>query len=79
MSQRITQLIKIPPLHKLKRALRRAFRLGFVGACVWCGHGYRRFSLQIESAHLKHCAEYQRAKQRPENLLREHEADTLAS
>jgi hypothetical protein len=68
MSKRTMQLIQIPPLHKLRRALRRASRRGFVGACVWCGHGYRRFSLQIESAHLTNCAEYQRAKQRPENL-----------
>lgn len=63
-----TQLIKIPPLHKVVRALRRASSRGFVGACVWYGHGYRRFSLQIESAHLKNCAEYQKAKQRPENV-----------
>ena len=68
MSQRITQLIQIPPLHKLRRALRRVSGRGFVGACVWCGHGYRRFSLQTESVHLKQCAEYQRAELRPENL-----------
>ena len=70
MSRRTTQPIRIPPLHTLRRALRRAYRRGFVGACVWCGHGYRRFSLQIQSAHLKHCADYQRA---------EHDADILAS
>ena len=64
MSQRITHLIKIPPRHKLQRALGRASSRGFVGACLWCGHGYRRFSLRIESAHLKNCAKYQRAKQR---------------
>jgi hypothetical protein len=68
MSQRITQLIKVPPRHKLKLALRRAFSGGFVGACVWCGHGYTRFSPKIQSAHLRDCAEYQRAKQHPENL-----------
>ena len=68
MSPRITQLIQTPPLHKLRRALRRASNRGFVGACVWCGHGYRRFSIQIESAHLKQCAEYQRVKLWPENL-----------
>lgn len=79
MSLRLTQLIKIPPLHKLRRALRHVSRRGFVGACVWCGHGYRRFSLQIESAHLKQCAGYQKAEQRPENLQREHETDNLAS
>ena len=54
--------IKIPPRRKLVRALRRASRAGFVGACVWCGHGYKRFSLKIQEAHLKECAEYQRAK-----------------
>lgn len=67
MSQRITQFI-VPPLHKLRRALRHVSSRRFGGACVWCGLGYRRFSLQIESAHLKQCAEYQRAKQHPENL-----------
>jgi hypothetical protein len=34
----------------------------FVGACVWCGHGYGQFSLDIQAAHLKDCVEYQRAK-----------------
>lgn len=58
-----------PPWQRLRRALRRASRRGFVGACVWCSHGYRRFSLEIQAAHLKDCAKYQRAKQRlPENL-----------
>jgi hypothetical protein len=62
-------LLKIPPEHKLRRALRRASRLDFVGACVWCGHGYRRFSLDIQEAHLRDCAEYQRAKRcLPKNL-----------
>ena len=62
-------LLNIPPEHKLRRALRRASRLDFVGACVWCGHGYRRFSLDIQEAHLKDCAEYQRAKRcLPKNL-----------
>ena len=54
--------IKLPPEHKLRRALRRLSRPGFAGVCVWCGYRYRRFNLEIQQAHLKDCAEYQRAK-----------------
>jgi hypothetical protein len=54
--------IKIPPRHKVLRAFRRASRRGFVGACLWCGHGYKRFSREIQAAHLRDCAAYHRAK-----------------
>jgi hypothetical protein len=54
--------IEIPPRRTLLRALGRASRYDFVGACVWCGHGYRQFSLEIQEVHLKGCAEYQRGK-----------------
>jgi len=54
--------IEIPPRRTLLRALGRASRYDFVGACVWCRHGYRQFSLNIQAAHLKDCVEYQRAK-----------------
>jgi len=56
------QPIKIPPEHKIRRAIRRLARPGIVGVCIWCGHGYRRFDLDIQDAHLKKCA-YQKAKQ----------------
>ena len=55
------QKIKIPPRHKVRRAFRRVSRQGFRAACIWCGHGYRRFSSEIEDAHLAKCAEYQKA------------------
>jgi hypothetical protein len=62
--------LKVPPRHRFLHALRRAFRPGIVGACVWCGHGYRRFSRKIEAAHLKDCAEYQRASSRRPKILK---------
>lgn len=56
------QKIKIPPVDKIRRAFRRVSRQGFRAACIWCGQGYRRFSAEIQDAHLEKCHEYQRAK-----------------
>jgi hypothetical protein len=64
-SETTKRRLKIPLQHKLWRALRRASRHGFVGTCVWCGHGYKRFSHEIQEAHLTDCVEYQRAKRSP--------------
>jgi hypothetical protein len=52
--------LKLPPMHKMIRALRRASRPGFVGACVWCGHAYRRgeYSPEAQDAHLLECPSY---------------------
>ena len=38
--------IKLPPEHKLRRALRRLPRPGLAGVCVWCGYCYWRFKMQ---------------------------------
>jgi hypothetical protein len=49
-------LIQFPPdtEAKLKRSLKQAARYG--AACLWCGHGYREYSLQLEDEHFAyHC------------------------
>jgi hypothetical protein len=52
--------ITIPPMHKMLRAARRASRPGFVGACLWCGHGYRRgqYSPAAQDAHMLECPSF---------------------
>lgn len=50
--------LKVPPMHKFLRAARRASHPGTVGACLWCGHAYKRFSLAIQDAHLLQCPSY---------------------
>lgn len=49
--------IKVPPTHKLRRAIRRASRPRFGAACIWCGHGYRlwQYTRAAEDAHLLKC------------------------
>jgi hypothetical protein len=49
-------LIQFPPdtEAKLKRSIKQAARYG--AACFWCGHGYRKYSLQMEDEHFAyHC------------------------
>ncbi len=50
------------PRHDFPGAAHRAFRCRCVGVCLWCGHGYTKFNLEIQARHLKSCVEYQRAK-----------------
>jgi hypothetical protein len=48
--------IQFPPdtAAKLKRSLKQAARCGAV--CLWCGHAYREYSLQMEDEHFAyHC------------------------
>jgi hypothetical protein len=49
--------IKLPPQHKLSRAVRKASRAGFGAACIWCGHAYRlgEFTREAEDSHLLQC------------------------
>jgi hypothetical protein len=52
--------IKMPPMHRVLRAARRASRPGFGAACVWCGHAYRlgEYSPEAQDAHLLACPSY---------------------
>jgi hypothetical protein len=50
--------LKFPPEHRLRRALRRLSDPGFAGVCVSYGHRYKRFSLEIQDAHLLRCPSY---------------------
>jgi hypothetical protein len=55
--------IKMPPAVGMAKAARKISR-GFRAACVWCGHGYRKYAREIEHAHLQNCEPYQAAKSR---------------
>jgi hypothetical protein len=52
--------LKMPPMHRVLRAARRASRSGFGAACVWCGHAYRlgECSPEAQDAHLLACPSY---------------------
>ena len=50
--------IKVPR-HDLPGAARRASSRHCVGVCLWCGHGYTKFNLEIQARHLNSCVEYQ--------------------
>jgi hypothetical protein len=52
--------LKMPPMHRVLRAARRASRPGFGAACVWCGHAYRlgEYSPETQDAHLLACPSY---------------------
>lgn len=53
--------IKMPPAVGVIRAARKINR-GFCAACVWCGHGYPKYTRETEDAHLRDCKPYQAAK-----------------
>jgi hypothetical protein len=71
---------KIPPQHKLRRAIRRASRPGFGASCLWCGHGYRlgEYTPEAEDAHLLRCASFpQEGKQQIRDGQRRERAERM--
>jgi hypothetical protein len=43
---------------KATRAVTKLNRRGVVGACFWCGHGYREYSPKLEDEHFAyHCTD----------------------
>jgi hypothetical protein len=53
------------------RAVRNLNRRGVVGVGFWCGHGYREYSPETETAYLLECPEYpQEGKRRLRSVRR---------